>query len=198
MKHWFVWFFFSVVLFGSMPILAASSPTSTKTPSSGTTLGYEQRTIQEEAAAFFGEASEGLAKALEEAFKIRGKPNAYIKGEEVAVAFSFGVRYGNGVMRTYGSDNGYKLFWQGPSIGFDQGLNCSKVFILVYNLPEANSIFRGFPGVETSLYYYAGISATYLEASDVVLIPIRTGMGLRTGINLGYIRFSRAPSWNPF
>ena len=162
------------------------------------TEGYEPRTIEQEAAALFGEASEGLAKALEEVFKTQGRPNGYIKGQEFGLAMSFGVRYGDGTLSLYGHDEAQRVFWQGPSIGLDQGLQCSKVFILVYNLPSVDKIFRGFPGVESSLYYYTGASVTYLSGSDITLVPIRLGMGLRTGINLGYLRFSRAPSWNPF
>ncbi|CAK0742365.1 DUF1134 domain-containing protein [Gammaproteobacteria bacterium] len=195
MNHSFVSFFFMFSLLVTAPLLAEPATTA---PILTSEQGYEQRTIEEEASAFFGEASEGLAKALEEAFKVRGKPSAYIKGQEVGLSLTFGVRYGDGIMKFYGSDEGNKIFWQGPSIGFDQGLNCSKVFILVYNLPEASDIFRGFPGLETNLYYYAGISVTYLEGSNIILIPIRLGMGLRTGVNIGYLRFSRAPSWNPF
>jgi hypothetical protein len=194
MNRWFISFFFTFSLLVLDPLLAAPSPA--PSPSK---QGYEQRTIEEEAGAFFGEASEGLAKALEEAFRVRGRPNAYIKGQEIGLALTIGARYGDGIINLHGDNGvGRKVFWQGPSLGFDQGLNCSKVFILVYNLPNVDGIFRGFPGVETSLYYYAGISATYLEAEDVVLIPLRLGMGLRAGINIGYIRFSRVPSWNPF
>ncbi|CAK0768200.1 DUF1134 domain-containing protein [Gammaproteobacteria bacterium] len=160
--------------------------------------GYEPRTIEQEAATLFGEASEGLAKALEEVFKTQGKPDAYIKGQEFSLAMSVGVRYGDGVLRIQGSEEERRVFWRGPSIGFDQGLNCSKVFILVYNLLDADNIFRGFPGAESNLFYYGGASATYLESNDIVLVSIRLGMGLRAGINVGYVRFSRAPSWNPF
>ncbi|CAK0771785.1 DUF1134 domain-containing protein [Gammaproteobacteria bacterium] len=195
--------FFAFGLLTAASLSAAPLPTPPPSPSPpiasvSSEQGYEQRTIEQEAAAFFGEASEGLAKALAETFKNQGKPNAYIKGQEFGLAITFGVRYGDGVMNVYGHDEGQRLFWQGPSIGIDQGLSCSKVFILVYNLPNAETIFRGFPGVETGLYYYAGISATYLESGNIVLVPIRLGMGLRTGINIGYLRFSRSPSWNPF
>jgi len=206
MNRWLVSFFFITTLF-TASLMAAPLPTAplpVLPPAAATSAvvssekGYEQRTIEQEAAAFFGEASEGLAKSLAETFKTQGKPNAYIKGNEFGMALTFGVRYGDGMMSVYGRDEEQRLFWQGPSIGLDQGLNCSKVFILVYNLPSPDSIFRGFPGVETGLYYYAGIGATYLESSKIVLIPIRIGMGLRTSINVGYLRFSRVPSWNPF
>lgn len=171
----------------SADIYAASAGVTT---GSNSNQGYELRTIEQEANAFFGEASEGLAKALEEAFKVRGKPNAYIKGQELSASLTVGVRYGDGSMKYYGKEDSTKLFWQGPSVGFDQGLNCSKVFILVYNLNEIDDIFRGFPGLETNLFYYAGISVTYLEANGIVLVPIRIGMGMRTGINIGYLRFA--------
>jgi len=203
MNRWFITLFFTSSLLVLEPLLAAPSTTPSSAPAPTAVMhseqGYEQRTIEQEASVFFGDASEGLAKALEEAFKIRGRPSAYIKGQEVGLALTVGARYGDGMMNFYGdSGDGRQIFWQGPSIGFDQGLSCSKVFILVYNLSNADGIFRGFPGVETSLYYYAGISATYLEAENIVLVPIRLGMGLRAGINIGYLRFSRTPSWNPF
>ncbi|CAK0777799.1 DUF1134 domain-containing protein [Gammaproteobacteria bacterium] len=209
MIHWRVLFFFVAMLFAAFSFAAAPSSAASPSvaiPPSGaippvttrSEQGYEQITIEQEAAAFFGEASEGLARSLAEAFKAQGKPNAYIKGQESGLAITFGVRYGDGIMKAYGRDDEQRIFWQGPSIGFDQGLNCSKVFILVYNLPSTEAIFRGFPGVETGLYYYAGMSATYLESNNIILIPIRLGMGLRTSLNIGYLRFSRAPSWSPF
>ncbi len=179
------------------PIVAAPSVTAPIVATSSPQV-FEQKTIQEQAAAFFGETSEGLAKALEDAFKREGKPNAYIKGQEFGLALGAGVRYGDGVMNFQGHEDGRKLFWQGPSIGFDQGLNWSKVFFLVYNLPRAESIIGGFPGVETNLYVYAGASANYLQYGNIILVPIRLGMGLRTGVDVGYLRFSRTPSWNPF
>lgn len=187
-----------VIFLWGLLTISAIADDSLSTPKYIPTVNYEFRTIEEEAAIFFGEASAGLAKALEEAFKEHGTPSAYIKGQEFVLAANFALRYGHGVMNVFGQEENYPVFWQGPSIGFDQGINWSKVFILVYNLPRPENIFRGFPGIETSLYYYAGISATYLEGNKIILIPIRMGMGIRTGINIGYIRFSRAPSWNPF
>ena len=177
---------------------AAATPPAVAPSVVSPTMGYEQKTIEEQAAAFFGETSEGLAKSLEEAFKREGKPNAYIKGQEFGLALGAGVRYGDGPLDFQGHEVPGKIFWQGPSIGFDQGLNWSKVFILIYHLPKPDALLGGFPGVETNLYYYAGASAHYLQYGNIVLVPIRMGMGMRTGIDVGYLRFAHVPSWNPF
>ena len=198
MNRWWVLCSLALGLCVTAPLLAAPLVPTAPAVSPVATQGYDQKTIEEQAAAFFGETSEGLAKSLEEAFKLQGKPNAYIKGQEFGMALGAGIRYGDGVMNFQGHGDGQRFFWQGPSIGFDQGLNWSKVFILVYNLPNEDAIFGGFPGVETNLYYYAGISANYLQYGNIVLVPIRLGMGLRTGIDVGYLRFARTPSWNPF
>jgi len=146
---------------------------------------------------FFGSTTKGLAEGIEKVFSDLGRPNGYIVGEEFGGAFVVGIRYGRGTLnRKLGSP--MKVFWQGPSVGFDFGGNVSKVFTLVYRLKNANDLFRRFPGVDGSLYVVAGISLNYQQAGDTILAPIRTGVGLRAGANLGYLHYNQEHSWLPF
>jgi hypothetical protein len=157
---------------------------------------YDQDSVMKEAEAFFGNTTEGLAKVIEKAFKDQGQPNAYIKGEEVAGAISVGLRYGDGHL-TMKSGGGSRVFWAGPSIGFDLGGNASKVFVLVYHLPKVDDIFQRFPGVDGSLYYIGGAGINYQQRGNIVLAPIRLGVGLRTGASVGYMHYRKEKSWNP-
>jgi hypothetical protein len=157
---------------------------------------YDQDSVLKEANAFFGNTTEGLAKVIEKAFKDQGRPNAYIKGEEVAGAISVGLRYGDGQL-TMKSGGGARVFWAGPSIGFDLGGNASKVFVLVYHLPTVGDIFQRYPGVDGSLYYIGGAGINYQQRGSIVLAPIRLGVGLRTGASVGYMHYRREKSWNP-
>jgi hypothetical protein len=158
---------------------------------------YDQDSVLKEAEVFFGRSTEGLAKVIEKAFKDHGRPNAYVKGEEAAGAVTVGLRYGNGtlVMRD-GSSR--RVWWQGPSIGFDFGGNVSKVFVLVYHLPRANAIFQRFPGVDGSLYWVAGAGINYQQRNNIILAPIRLGVGLRAGASVGYMKYTSSKTYNPF
>lgn len=153
--------------------------------------------ILQETADFFGETAEGLAKIVEKVFSDLGKPNAFIKGEEISGAFVVGLRYGKGTLHRK-TEGERKVFWQGPSIGFDFGGNASKVFIMIYDLPATDGLYRRFPGVEGSFYFVAGLGVNYQRAGETTLAPIRTGVGLRAGVNVGYLRFTRTHSWFPF
>jgi hypothetical protein len=158
--------------------------------------GFEQDTILEEAEAFFGQGAEGLGAVVEKAFEEKGRPNGYIKGEEVAGAIGIGVRYGEGEL--YMRDGTTrKVYWQGPSIGFDFGANAAKVFVLVYDLPDTEQLFQRFPGVAGSLYFVAGVGMNYLQSDDIVVAPIRFGVGWRQGANVGYMHFTREETLNP-
>ena len=157
---------------------------------------YDQDSVLKEAEAFFGNTTEGLAKVIEKAFKDQGRPNAYIKGEEVAGAISVGLRYGDGQL-TMKSGGASRVYWAGPSIGFDLGGNASKVFVLVYHLAKADDIFQRFPGVDGSLYYIGGAGLNYQQRGSIVLAPIRLGVGLRAGASVGYMHYRRDKSWNP-
>ena len=157
---------------------------------------YDQDSIVREAAAFFGETTEGLAKVIEKAFKEQGRPNGYIKGEELSAAVTVGLSYGRGELVLKNGERA-DLFWQGPSLGFDLGINASKVFVLVYNLPNKDAIYQRFPGVDGSLYYVAGVGMNYQRRQDTVLAPIRLGVGWRAGASVGYMHYTRERSYFP-
>ena len=146
---------------------------------------------------FFGSVSQGLASLVERAVSQFGLPNAYVLGEEAGGALFVGARYGEGTMFTRNRGE-HAVFWQGPSIGFDVGGDGSKVMMLVYNLPGIEAIFDRFPGLDGSAYAVGGLGMTVLKQRDVVLVPIRSGVGLRAGLSVGYLNFTREPTWNPF
>ena len=146
---------------------------------------------------FFGSVSQGLASLVERAGSQFGLPNGYILGEEASGALFVGGRYGEGTLYTRNQGD-YPLFWQGPSIGFDFGGDGSKTMMLVYNLSAANDIFGRFPGVDGSAYVVGGLGMTVMKAGNVVVVPIRSGVGARLGINVGYLKFTNEPTWNPF
>lgn len=161
------------------------------------TRTYTREEILAAGKTFFGGTTEGLAKAVERAFSENGEPVAYIEGEEGGGAIIAGLRYGQGYLVYKGGGRG-PVFWQGPSIGWDFGGNASKVFTLVYNLKRTEQLFQRYPGVEGSLYVVAGVGLNYLRSGDVVLAPMRTGVGLRAGASVGYLHFTREPSLVPF
>lgn len=157
---------------------------------------YDEESILKAATDFFGDTTEGLAKVIAKAFQEQGRPNGYIKGEEASAALTVGVRYGEGQLMLK-SGGGAKVFWAGPSIGFDAGANASKVFTLVYNLPNVGAIFQRFPGVDGSLYWIGGAGINYQRSGTVTLAPIRLGVGLRAGASVGYLHYRREKSLNP-
>ena len=157
---------------------------------------YDQESVLKAATDFFGQTAEGLGKVIEKAFKEQGRPNGYIRGEEASGAIGVGLRYGEGEL-TLKRGASAKVYWSGPSIGFDLGGNASKVFVLVYHLPKVDAIYRRYPGVEGSLYYLGGAGINYQRADGVTLAPIRLGVGLRSGANVGYVHYRRHQSLNP-
>lgn len=158
---------------------------------------YDQDSILKDAIEFFGATTEGLAKVIEKAFKEHGRPSGYIKGEEAGGAITVGLRYGEGTL-TLKNGPAHKVYWQGPSIGFDLGANASKVFILVYNLRDAEKMFQRYPSVDGSFYYIGGAGINYQQRGDIVLAPIRLGVGLRAGASIGYMNYTREKTLNPF
>lgn len=146
---------------------------------------------------FFGGISKGLAKVVEYTFSKQGRPNGYILGEEAGGAIIAGLRYGEGRMftKSFGSS---QVYWQGPSFGYDFGAEGSKTLILVYNLLDANQIYNRFAGVDGSAYFVGGVGVTFQTYDNVVLAPIRSGVGIRLGANVGYLKYTRTPTWNPF
>lgn len=145
----------------------------------------------------FGRGAQGLAHILEGILHDQGEPVAYIAGSEAGGAFVVGVRYGSGVMH-HQIEGDRTVYWTGPSIGFDAGADANKVFVLVYNLHDSHDLFRRYPQAEGHAYFIGGFNAQYMRRGDVVLIPIRLGVGLRLGVNAGYMRFSEHNRWLPF
>ena len=148
---------------------------------------------------FFGGISHGLASIVEKSVSQWGLPNGYILGEEASGAFIGGLRYGEGMLYTRNAGD-VRVFWQGPSLGFDYGADGARTMMLVYNLPQAGAIFDRFLGVAGSVYFIGGLGMTSLSSADghTVVVPIRSGLGLRLGANLGYLKFTERPTWNPF
>ena len=145
---------------------------------------------------FFGGVSRGLAMIMQKAFSQWGEPNGYILGEEGSGAFVGGLRYGDGTLYTKNAGD-LRVFWEGPSIGFDAGADGARTMMLVYNLPATQAIFDRFGGVNGSAYFIGGFGMTALTANNIVLVPIRSGVGFRLGANLGYLKFTQQPTWNP-
>jgi hypothetical protein len=158
---------------------------------------YSENEVVDAGHRFFGSLSTGLAKAIQWAFKQSGRPNGYILGEDAGGAFVAGLRYGEG--KLYTKDFGVRrIFWQGPSIGYDFGGDGNRTMTLVYNLRSPDDVFRRFGGVQGAAYLVGGVSVQLLAAGDVTLAPIRTGVGLRLGANIGYLKYTQRPTWNPF
>ena len=158
---------------------------------------YNDDEIAKAASSFFSTGAQDLGRVLEKVLKEKGHPVAYIRGEEAGGALGVGVRYGRGELVFKGAP-GRKVYWQGPSIGFDVGANAVKTFILVYDLPGAEALFKRFPGVDGSLYFVGGFGVNYLQRDGIGLAPVRLGVGWRQGIDLNYINFSRTKRYNPF
>ena len=158
---------------------------------------YQQGDVMDAAEGVFGKGAEGLAKMVQNILKKQGQPNAYIAGREAGGAFIAGLRYGSGVMH-HKVEGDRPVYWTGPSVGFDFGGNGAKSFILVYNLYDSQDLFHRFPAVEGGAYVIGGFTASYLRRKDVVLIPIRLGVGWRLGANLGYLKFTETSKWMPF
>jgi hypothetical protein len=146
---------------------------------------------------FFGGVSHGLAMVVEKAVSQWGLPNGYILGQEASGAFVGGLRYGDGTLYTRNAGD-LRVFWQGPSIGFDAGADGARTMMLVYNLPQVGAIFDRFGGINGSAYFIGGFGMTALTANNIVVVPIRSGIGLRLGANVGYLKFTDSPTWNPF
>ena len=146
---------------------------------------------------FFGSIAQGLASLVERSVSQFGLPNGYILGEEGGGALFVGLRYGEGRLYTRNAGE-HEIFWQGPSVGFDIGGDGSKVMMLVYNLKSVNNVYGRYPGVDGSAYVVGGLGMTVMKFGDIVLVPIRSGLGIRAGINVGYLNFTQQPTWNPF
>lgn len=158
---------------------------------------YSAQEIVNSGHQFFGATSGGLASVVETIFSKYGLPNGYVLGEEGAGAIVGGLTYGEGTLYTKNAGD-HKVFWQGPSVGWDFGANGSRLMILVYNLDQVNSLYKRFGGVAGSAYVIAGLGFNVLKNRNVLLVPVRTGVGARLGVNIGYLKVTSKPTWNPF
>ncbi|WP_374544662.1 DUF1134 domain-containing protein [Rhodoblastus sp.] len=163
----------------------------------GRPIPYSDNELIESGHHFFGSLSRGLAEAIQSATKKWGQPNAYVLGQEAGGAFVGGLRYGEGAMYTRNAGD-RKVYWQGPSLGLDYGADGDRTMMLVYNLPSTDAMFQRFVGVDGSAYLVGGFGVTALTINGVTVVPIRTGVGARLGVNIGYLKFTDAPTWNPF
>ncbi len=158
---------------------------------------YSSREVVDAGHDFFGATSGSLAAAFERIFAKYGLPNGYILGEEASGAFIGGLRYGEGVLNTKNAGD-HKVFWQGPSVGWDYGLDGNRTMMLVYNLPSIDELYRRYVGVTGSAFLIGGVGVTALTRRGVHLVPVRTGLGARLGVNIGYLKLRRYPTVNPF
>jgi len=158
---------------------------------------YQENDVLSAAEGVFGKGAEGLAHLIEKILKDQGEPNAYIAGREAGGAVVVGLRYGSGTL-FHKIEGQRPVYWTGPSVGFDLGANGAKTFVLVYNLFDSQDLYRRFPAAEGNVYVVGGFTASYLRRGDIVVIPIRLGVGWRLGANLGYMRFSEKSRWVPF
>ncbi|MGV3770877.1 MAG: DUF1134 domain-containing protein [Sphingobium phenoxybenzoativorans] len=174
------------------PVTAATPPAA---PDSSTS--YKQDDLIGAAEGVFGKGAEGLAGIIEKILKEQGEPNAYIAGREASGALVVGLRYGSGTLN-HKIEGKRDVYWTGPSIGFDAGGNAGNTFVLVYNLYDTQDIYKRFPAGEGAAYFVGGFHASYLRRGDIVLIPIRLGVGYRLGVNAGYMKFTEKRNWVPF
>ncbi len=158
---------------------------------------FSSREILDAGHGFFGSVSKGLASVVEYVFQKQGRPNGYILGQDAGGAFIAGLRYGEGILYTKDAGS-HRVYWQGPSIGWDAGAEGSKVMVLVYNLRDPGEIYQRFGGVDGSAYLVGGVGVTFLQSDPVIVAPIRAGVGLRFGANVGYLKYTHRPTWNPF
>jgi hypothetical protein len=163
----------------------------------GSPNSFNSNELVESGHQFFGTASRGLAMTLEEAVRRWGEPNGYILGQEASGAIIGGLRYGEGKLFTRNAGE-RKIFWQGPSIGFDFGGEGARTMMLVYNMPFTDALYKRFVGIDGSAYFVGGFGLTALAADEMIVVPIRTGVGARLGVNMGYLKFTPEPTWNPF
>lgn len=176
---------------------ADSAPATASQRASQASTTVPRKDVFTAAEGVFGKGAEGLADLVEDLLRERGDPSGYITGREAGGAFIAGVRYGSGTLH-HQIEGDRRVYWTGPSVGFDFGANADKVFVLVYNLNDSERLFRRFPAGEGKAYVVGGFTASYLRRGDVVLIPVRLGVGARLGINAGYMRFSQKNRWLPF
>ena len=158
---------------------------------------YSSNEVVDAGHRFFGSVSRGLAQIVEKAGSQWGLPNGYVLGQEAGGAVVAGLRYGEGVLYTKNAGD-LRVFWQGPSLGWDFGGEGARTMMLIYSLPATGAIYQRFAGIDGSAYFVGGLGMTALTYNNIVVVPIRTGVGLRLGANVGYLKFTPRATWNPF
>ena len=180
-------FFMAIALMGALAFSTSASRAQE----------YTAQEIVDSGHKFFGATSGGLATVVEKIFASYGLPNGYLLGKKGSGALIGGLTYGEGTLYTKNAGD-HKVFWQGPSLGWDFGGEGSRVMMLVYNLDDVSNLYNRFGGVAGSAYVVAGVGFNVLQNNRVLLVPIRTGVGARLGVNLGYLKLTQKPTWNPF
>jgi len=186
-----------LVGFGADMAAAQNQPAPQPAPAQRRSDTFKPEEIVQAGHHFFGTVSRGLAEVVQTAVSRWGEPNGYILGQEGSGAFVVGLRYGDGKLYTKNAGD-RRVFWEGPSIGFDTGGEGARTMMLVYKLPATEAIYQRFAGIDGSAYFIGGFGMTALTASNIVVVPIRSGVGLRLGANIGYLKFTPNATWNPF
>src|SRR6516225_11519112 len=184
----------AMLVIGSSPRFALAQPAPPPDPQQP---AYTPSELVNAGHRFFGSISGAFASVIEHAVSQWGLPNGYVLGEEAGGAFFGGLRYGEGTLYTKNAGD-LKVYWQGPSLGWDVGGDGARAMMLVYNLPATEAVYQRFGGVEGSAYVVGGLGMTVLTNNNIVVVPIRSGVGVRLGANIGYLKFTRQPTWNPF
>ncbi len=185
------------VVFAAAAMLASGFVAAAPAMAQASPAGYNMDEVIQTGHQFFGTTSGSLAQLVERAFQRYGLPNGYILGEEAAGAFFGGLRFGEGTLFTKNAGQ-HRIFWQGPSLGFDVGGDGARTMMLVYDLPSVEAVYGRFGGVSGSAYLIGGVGMTVLTRDNIVLVPVKTGVGARLGVNLGYLKLTPMPTWNPF
>lgn len=181
-----------------VPPKADTAATPPAAPAAALDEGYSIDEVQAATRGFFGTISTELAGVIEHAFKTSGRPTAYVLGQEGGGAFLAGLRFGQGTLYMRNRSETRKVYWHGPSLGTDFGASGTRTLFLIYNLGGEEALYRTFTGVDGSAFLVGGVGMTVLKGGDVIMAPIRTGLGLRVGASIGYVRFTSEPTWNPF
>lgn len=175
----------------------AATPAATTPAPAASSQTYRKDDLIGAAEGVFGKGAQGLAEMIEDLLKKQGEPNGYIVGREAGGAFMVGLRYGSGTLH-HKVEGQRPVYWTGPSIGIDAGANAAKTFVLVYNLYNTDDLYKRFGAAEGQAYLIGGFHVSYMRYGDIVVIPVRSGAGLRLGVNAGYMKFSKKQRWMPF
>jgi len=185
-------------LFGlALALNLAAFGAQAQTASTGQVEDFSESAMVVEAAKFLGATAESMAEVMDEVFTQYGEPTAVIRGEEVGAAVVFGLRYGRGDV-LFKNGQSHPIYWRGPSAGIDSGGNASKSFTLVYGTDNIEDLYRRIGGVDGSAFYVGGVAVSFLQRDQVVLAPIRVGVGFRAGVSVGYLKFTPQSGWFPF